>query len=423
VRTAYIRVEATPQGCEARFVIDWDGRSLPPAGVPSAPLATPQPPPGVQDIREFVVETSDPSKHFPAIGAALHDALLTGPIGHELAVARAGGPVRLLLDIEPEELRTLPWELMRRRTSLLFCDPANPVARVTAPFVASEAVPGRCWPLRVLLVIGSRADDDVVAAEAELDHIRDAFRKHCGLVDLEVLTRPTREDIRKYVKGMRPHVFHYVGHGNHDAEHGGYLELHPKDGDGGTKEWTSEEIQIDLGECPPRLALLNACQSGTEREGTWAAADGLTALQVPAIIAMQGPIGGNEAARFARGFYHSLAQGEAIDIAVARGRVEITDSAPATRRDYALPCLILGAHPDAILDLSDDEHVPRGGRLSVTRRMVDRTERRRQLWDLMRPDGGPGPRVFAITGPQKVGKGSLVRWCLGLSHIWGVQVV
>ena len=108
-------------------------------------------------------------------------------------------------------------------------------------------------------------------------------------------------------------MFHYIGHGGMDDEVGGYLRLEQEDGS--DIQWTANAIRDDLAfvvrDTPdaggqafgvPRLAVLNACQSGEpdEHRGALAAAQGLTQLRVPAVIAMQGPIRGDAAACFAR---------------------------------------------------------------------------------------------------------------------------
>jgi hypothetical protein len=54
---------------------------------------------------------------------------------------------------------------------------------------------------------------------------------------------------------------------------------------------------------------------------------------------------------------------------------------------------------------------------------VDRVPRRRQLWDGLWTDQQADPRIFAITGPVKAGKGSLVRWCLGVASVLGHPTV
>jgi hypothetical protein len=264
-------------------------------------------------------------------------------------------------------------------------------------------------------------------------------RRVCGLVDLEVCRLPDRAGIRQQAEATRPHVFHFIGHGGED-EFGGFLRLEQK-GDGASDiAWYADAIRADLAfvvgndhNSPdqafgvPRLAVLNACQSGLadEHRGTLAAAQGLAELNVPAVIAMQGPIRGLAAARFAKGLYETLSTGGPIDRAVTRARVEITDKFPTNQREYALPVLILGAPPERILDLS---HCDPSRRLPAAPRervlsFVDRVPTRRQLWNGLWTDQQVGPRIFAITGPVKAGKGSLVRWCLGVASVLGYRAV
>ena len=99
--------------------------------------------------------------------------------------------------------------------------------------------------------------------------------------------------------------------------------------------------------------------------------------------------------------------------------------ASPSRRDYALPSLILGAPPERILDLSHCDprsrlaHEEQGRVLAF----VDRGARRRQLWNRLWTDTQLAPRIFAVTGPVKAGKGSLVRWCLGVASVLGFPTV
>ena len=355
---------------------------------------------------------------------------MSGDIGAKLKQARAAGSVRVLLKVEPP-LDALPWELMRSGSMLTFTNVSMPVARVAPSFNPDLELPKMCWPLRVMLVVAS--NDPRIQGDDEIRYIKDAFRRVYGLVDLEVSCLPDRDGIRKLVEAMHPHVFHFIGHGGWNDELGGYLRLGQK---GGASDipWTAGAIHDDLAFAvkddpnssdrvfgAPRLAVLNACQSGqpNEHRGTLAAAEGLAELNVPAVIAMQGPVRGRVAARFAKGLYEQLSIGWPLDRAVTRARVEITDEFPPSQRDYALPTLILGAPPERILDLSRcdpsqrlaDE--PREKVLSF----VDRLKGRRQLWDGLWTDQQVGPRIFAITGPDKAGKGSLVRWCLGVASV------
>jgi hypothetical protein len=418
VQTAFISIASTDKGYEARLDLDGESMVPQPDDVPRVSFNSPPPPEGHEDYPAFLLKTSGASADFHDLGQRLHDLLISGDIRTKLTEARAKQSVRLLLKFEGKatKLNAVPWELMRDGPGRIFTDAMHPVARVAGFFDPELELPEMCWPLRVLLVVGSEAGIDVAK---EIYHVRDAFRRVCGLVDLEVLRRPTREQVREKCAEMSPHVFHFLGHGDMDDQLGGFLKLDQKAG--GAKRWTASDIKDDLSEGRPRLVLLNACQSGVagEHKGTWAAAEALAQLRVPGVIAMQGPIRDDAAERFAKGLYEALAAGSPLDVAMARARRAITDVAPDNTREYALPCLILGTLPERILDLSLDPRAQLVREpLLATRYFVDRINKRRQLWKRLRSDEAATPRIYAITGPQRAGKGSLVRWCLGVASVW-----
>ena len=259
-----------------------------------------------------------------------------------------------------------------------------------------------------------------IQVKAEIDCIREGFRRVCGLIDLEVAWLPDRNGVRNMAKAVQPDVFHFIGHGDSDEDLGGYLRLEQKDA--ADIDWTAAAIRDDLADAVPRLAVLNACLSGQvkEHEGTQAAAQGLAKLNVPAVIAMQGPIRGVPAARLAKGFYEALSAGKPLDEAVAEARAEVTRATSISQRDYALPALILGALPEHIINLSHcDPHQRLAARHRGVLSFVDRTPGRRQLWNQLWMDSQVGPKIFAIIGPENTGKGSLVRWCLGVASVAG----
>jgi hypothetical protein len=430
MRTALIQVmSAGPLRYEVRLDPDWDGLATPGADAPSVSFdacALPAPPPGFPNWINFLLRTDGASPSFHMLGCALQDLLIAGDIEKEFNKARMEVPqglLRLLLKVEPPELDELPWEFMRKGNMTTFTDASMPVARVAASYNPRLELPEMCWPLRVMLVLGS--EDRLIQVEKEIEHVKDAFRKVCGLVDIEVARLPDRERVRKQYEETQPHVFHFVGHGGLDEELGGYLRLEQKDA--AAIQWTAAAIRDDLFGGALRLAVLNACQSGMpdEHGGTRAAVQGLVELKVPAVIAMQGPIRGDSAASFAIGLFEALSTGMPLDSAVARARVKITDDAPANRREYALPSLTFSASPDRILDLSRGDPRARlaGEPLGKVLSYVDRIPRRRQLWERLRQGQPTSPKIFAVTGPSKAGKGSLVRWCLGVASVWGYPVV
>ena len=50
---------------------------------------------------------------------------------------------------------------------------------------------------------------------------------------------------------------------------------------------------------------------------------------------------------------------------------------------------------------------------------MDRIPGRRQLWNQLWMNSQVGPKIFAVIGPENAGKGSLVRWCLGVASVVG----
>jgi hypothetical protein len=90
-----------------------------------------------------------------------------------------------------------------------------------------------------------------VEAKRETENVRDAFRRVRGLVDLEVLPRPSHTKLRDTYNNYRPHIFHFIGHGGLDAQ-GAYLELDPAAG-AGPVAWRSPIIKPMLAGWTPRV--------------------------------------------------------------------------------------------------------------------------------------------------------------------------
>jgi hypothetical protein len=387
----------------------------------------------MEDMRTFVLEEGQTSPKFEEIGTALFELIGEGPIGTawKEAATASDGRVRLLLDIRPEGLSRLPWELMRRGPRALAADIDNPFARVSKSFPgAAELRPVR-WPLRVMVVVGSAPDDREVAAESELAGLRTAFRRMCGLLDMEILDQPSRDRVQSCYRQLRPHIFHFIGHGS--VEEGrGQLELFNTER-GENVAWTSAEILMDLAGWQPRLAILNACRSSglEEQLGAWRLVQGFIELGAPGVIAMQGDIQGEAAAAFTSGMYHSLVDGEPLDVAAAAGRAAVTRVGSTDRRDYALPSLTVTAPPEMVLRPCFG--VPPQHRDIVETRQwrlrgfVDRSAERRGLWRRIdpapdEPDANSDSRVvdaITILGGSGVGKSELAQWCIGTCQLHG----
>src|SRR5262249_28097808 len=125
-----------------------------------------------------------------------------------------------------------------------------------------------------------------------------------------------------------------------------------------------------------------------------------------AVVAMQGEIESRHAAVFAGELYRTLATGVAVDQVVAGGRHAIyRTSNEQTRRNWALPSLVLVAPPDLVLGQPELMHERRLRIASVAdfntiRPFIDRTKQRRDVWVGLDPDGfDRDPRhLLVITG-------------------------
>lgn len=422
-----IRIEEGDDGWPVQLFVD-DGEedwlSRPAATDMIAPVAAEE----LEAMRSQVLAQNEPSPEFKRIGTRLYEILAVGDVGarwQQLAGSREG--VRLLLDIRPEALSTLPWELLRRSGHLLATDTKSPFARVAKNFPgAGEVAPVR-WPLRIMVVDGSEAGDEAVAAKRELAGLRAAFRRRVGLVDMEVLDQPSRDDIRDAYRQLRPHIFHFIGHGS-IVDGTGQLELYnPATQD--NEPWTAEGIDMDLAGWQPQLAILNACRSTSAdgQAGAWSVADTFREFGTTAVIAMQGDILGDAAAAFSAGFYRALVESRALDVASAEGRAGIDRRVGTERRDFALPALSVSAPPQDVLQMRFGVRQEHREQVEVAQQrlwsFVDRTEQRRDLWRRINPDPDPGEvepanggvpaDAIAIVGGTKVGKSELAKWCVG----------
>ncbi|MDA0182195.1 CHAT domain-containing protein [Solirubrobacter phytolaccae] len=433
-RTALIRITGTAERGWVVGFHDDDGRGdWTTSPIAEARLDAPLPPfltslDAHAAIRRCLLDEHGHEVGLEAVGEYLHGLLHQGAIGEAWdAAAMSARPsgLRLLLDL-PDSLASLPWELLIRGLKRPATDVAAPLVRVGRSFCGASTPEAVRWPLKVLMVVGSAADDERVAAFDEVRNVQHALRRHCGQTDVEVLWRPTRAELRERYDELRPHIFHFIGHG--DVEDGrGRLLLHdPRTGD--QHPWTAPEIHADLAAHPPRLAILNACRSADrdeDRAGAWRVADAFVELEVAAVIAMQADIRGDVAAAFTAELYTALVQHEPLDVAVSRARRAITDTTGFERRDFAVPSLTVNAPPESVLRLrygTGDEDLDPGEPLQRQYAgFVDRTRERRRLWRVLDPEPELeiAPGVIEITGPAAVGKSELARWCVTACEVHG----
>lgn len=379
--------------------------------------------------RRVVLERSDQSDDFRKVGAWLHEALVSNDAGarwrEERAKAGAEG-LRTLLDIAPDELARLPWELLWNPDRPLgaFADTIGPLARVRR-FDPGRKDPDEWWPMLRVMVIVALNDAD---AAVELAGLHDGFARVCGLVELDVVRRPSETRLRRRFLELRPHVVHYIGHGQP-----GVLDFpRPDDAQKGWR-WDTASIAALLQEWQPRVAVVSACRSGTltttleEQRGVFGVADTLSDAGVPAVVTMQADVKEAAAAAFSVELWSQIGRGVAVDVAAASARSAMKTAVDSwARRDPWLPSLTVSVLPEKVL--------PRLYPLAAARRKVlrgtpawetvhhfiDRGDQRRAIWreiveaaEEERHDG------VLVLGPQDIGKTSVAQWCVGACSLRG----
>jgi hypothetical protein len=157
--------------------------------------------------------------------------------------------------------------------------------------------------------------------------------------------RATFKNFRRYTDKIRPHILHFIGHGE-IQEGKGHLALINEDDE--LAKWLSSselaEMVIDFN---PRLVVLQACQTAhkdTARQthsGFLSMAEYLVRNWIPAVVAMQFEIQNDYAIEFATGFYEALSQGLEVDAAVQEGRSNIVDLYQWKERYFGAPVLFM----------------------------------------------------------------------------------
>jgi len=266
-----------------------------------------------------------------AVGAQLFDAVFQGEVLSCLrrSVDEAGRDghglrIRLRLDEAPE-LIPLPWEYLydHTRDRFLALSSETPLVRyMDLPEPARGMEPGP--RLRVLAVIASPDDQPGLDTGREWANLQAALDPlaSAGTVQLDRLAPASMAAFQEQLLRQEYHILHFVGHGVFEPEaHEGVLLLVGPDGH--SQLVTGQNLSTLLGDHRSlRLALLNACQAATTlAEDPYAGvAQKLVRGGIPAVIAMRTAISDAAGVTLARSFYTALAEGVAVDAALAEAR-------------------------------------------------------------------------------------------------------
>lgn len=270
------------------------------------------------------------------LGQDLYRVLFEGPVGilwhRSLDQANERDtPLRLELRGKATVLGW-PWELLRPPDGdFVALSARTPLARyLPLPDPEQEALLAQ-RPLRVLLVQASPAGLPPLNLEREREALEGALSALSGSVVVEALSAATVDRLHDAVRRFQPHVLHIGAHG--DAEGHVYL------GDEKPVPLQGADLARLVADSPAlRLAVVNTCRSAEMRPGVTSLAERLVRAGVPAVIAMQRAITDAAAALLARELYEALAEGYAVEIALAHARKAL---AVAHGLEWSTPMLFL----------------------------------------------------------------------------------
>lgn len=325
------------------------------------------------------IENGDTDERFfLAFGGRLFNALLPGPVAatFRAAMGRAQGEakrLRVRLRLRPPELSALPWEFLYDPQQDLFLGISSHIVLsryvVDAPaFLEPMAVSP---PLRLLTAFSSPSDVMPLDLDRERQVITRSVQKAVGAgrLELHFLDRTTNVSLRSALREVKPHIFHFVGHGVFDGQRG-YLLF--EDDAGKSRRVRDRTLREFFEDAPStKLVVLNACQGAASSAGQ--AISGLAPYLVqrglPAVVAMRYPIPDDTAVVFVREFYEALTQEPltAVDVAVAAGRRAIFQDVDPDRPDWGIPNVFLRAEDGTIFapPSADAEQATGGTKVQV----------------------------------------------------------
>jgi CHAT domain-containing protein len=293
-------------------------------------------------------------------GGSLFESLFSGRVRDvyrsSLASAQkenCGLRISLALTGTPE-LMPLPWEYLYDDPAFLSISTWTPVVRyLDLPASRRPLLVQR--PLRILGMVSSPSDVVELDVGQERQKLEEALAPLVaqGGVQVRWLEQATLKALQRELRRDEYHIFHYIGHGGYDrATDDGMLVL--EDEDGRSRLVSGPELATLLAdETSLRLAVLNACEGARSSvsDPFSGVASSLVRREIPAVIAMQLEITDRAAITFASELYSALADGYAVDAALAEARKAIY----ADRNDveWATPVLFMRVPDGRIFDIAE----------------------------------------------------------------------
>jgi len=281
-----------------------------------------------------------PADKVEELGKLLCDALFPDPVRvhmmRALDAARSSGEkgmrVRLRFKQNQDALMRLPWEYCHDGRSFLALSPSLLFVRYLEEAAAYEPVtmPN---PVKILVAMASPNGYAKLKVKEEAAWIESALKdlKDSGRVEVKIIEHATPLELFKKVHmEFKPHIFHFIGHGDFDRDGLGALVLEDGKTEPQAQLFNSKELLQLLAPSEVKLVFLSACLTAAF-EGNDALMGIAPTLTVgndtdghmPAVVGMQYPVPDQTAITFSQMFYQFLADGEPLDAAVTKARMGV----------------------------------------------------------------------------------------------------
>lgn len=294
------------------------------------------------------------------LGSALFDALFQGPVRD--VYTRSQGAltpqqslrIRLHFVVNDARITSLPWEFMH--------DPQQgPLALLDTPIVRflpqQDKLPVMEAPLPLRVLLTSAQTAPKINVERELLAAQDALAPMADYVSVTVEPHLTMPRFQQLLRAGF-HVWHFVGHGNFDAQ-GGTGHLLFEDAMGDPERVSAMQLGIMLNRSGLRLVILDACSTGQIATDPFrSVAPALIRAQIPAVIAMQFQVPEETTIAFSTEFYRALAEGQPIDACVTEGRRAVMNVSGLGRPDWGIPVVYTRAQDGRLFELAATTPMP-----------------------------------------------------------------
>ncbi len=267
----------------------------------------------------------------------------------------AGLRIRLRLADAPA-LDGWPWETLFDPQQQRFLGLASDTSLVRfLDLPVPESRPAVKPPLRMLVVIANPTDTPPLDVEQEWARLAAAVEplEMRGLLQLERLDQASLSGLQRRWRQQETHLLHFIGHGLFDpSAQQGFLLF--EDDMRRSRPVNGQQLGALLGGRPPALVFLNACEGARSASGGAfrGVAQGLVQQGIPAVIAMQAAISDSAALALSQEFYGAIADGYAVDAALAEARKAVFAAQDVGGlAEWALPVLFMRTPDGRLFDL------------------------------------------------------------------------